>query len=291
MEIYTIESEYLLAKFRNLGGELIELYDKITQTHRLKRGDNYWSWYAPTLFPIVGRAFNDTIWFHNQPYKMEKHGFLRKSIMEAILHNSHTKIEFRLFSNDLTKIIFPFDFEFQIHYSLENNRLKIVYVVIKKQKENFPFQVGAHPAFNLKAFQEMNIHDHFLEFNQEEKNIRHYINSDGYFTSEIENLPIEQKKLFLKESFFEKDAIILKNIQSNEIHLKNIKNSLGISLSFDKKFKHFGIWKPLGADFVCLEPWCGCADVIGFDDNFAEKETFYLTEEEITTFSYEIKVY
>jgi hypothetical protein len=37
MNIFSLENSYILAKFRDLGGELIELYDKKTQTHRLKR--------------------------------------------------------------------------------------------------------------------------------------------------------------------------------------------------------------------------------------------------------------
>jgi galactose mutarotase-like enzyme len=64
MNIFSLENSYILAKFRDLGGELIELYDKKTQTHRLKRGEQHWSWYSPTLFPLVGRTHQDTLKIH-----------------------------------------------------------------------------------------------------------------------------------------------------------------------------------------------------------------------------------
>lgn len=295
MQICTLENEFLLVKFRNQGGELIELFDKTTQTHRLKRGDKYWSYYAPILFPIVGRSFNDTIRFHDKPYKMEKHGFLRKSLMDVLEHKNDSII-FHLKSNSETLKIYPFEFEIKVLYKLMDKGLVILYAIHNNDKDNLYFQIGSHPAFNLNAFDDIHLEDHYIEFSKPEQNVRHLINSEGYFTGETETIPIENQKLFLKDSFFEKDAIILKKIQSNNIYLKNTKNEHGIRLDLmpthDLKYFHLGIWKPVGADFVCIEPWIGCADTIHFQGNFSEKDTFnYIKPGQFELFIYKIEVF
>jgi galactose mutarotase-like enzyme len=276
MDIYSIENERLSAKFRTQGGELIELFDKITQTHRLKQGTLFWSYYAPILFPIVGRSFNDTIRFQGKSFLIGKHGFLRKSLMKLHEHNAQ-HIAFQLESNSETLKIYPFVFQIFIEYTLEGRTLKNSYTLINKDEKNLSFQIGAHPAFHLHAFKNLDLENHYLEFSHNEKNIRYLINSDGYFTGETEIIPLENQKLFLKDSFFEQDAIILKNIHSRNISLKNLKNEHGITVhltSANVNNYHLGIWKPVKADFVCIEPWAGCADPRDFYGDFTEKETY-----------------
>lgn len=293
MSIYVIENEYLKVSFRAQGGELIELYDKTTQSHRLKRSDQYWSYYAPTLFPIVGRSFKDTIQFHGVSYAMEKHGFLRKSIMRVVKQGTDN-ISFELVSNEQTHKIYPFDFHIVINYSLYHNLLSIEFFTINNSKSDMSFQIGGHPAFHLHAFEGLTLENHFIEFNHSEIPIRHIINHEGYFTGEKEVLPMENQKLFLKDHFFEKDAIILKNLQSKEVTLKNNQNAHGVTLKmgFSKSPIHLGIWKPLQADFVCIEPWIGCADSLNFHGEFTEKETFiFLKPMEHHLWNFEIMVF
>lgn len=295
MEIYILENEFLFAKFRTLGGELVELFDKKTQTYRLKRGDEYWAFYAPTLFPIVGRSYEDTIRFHNKPYRIEKHGFLRKSYLDLVDQENH-KISFQLHSNEQTYQNYPFDFVIFIIYELLGSSLKITYSIQNLDTSEMFYQIGGHPAFNLKAFDNLHLDDHYIQFSHEEVNVRHLINSEGYFTGDTETIPLNNQKLFLKEDFFKNDAIILKNIQSNQICLKNIKNEHGIKIELptvsNLRFFYLGIWKPLKADFICIEPWAGCADKRFFYGNFQEKEIYHILKpQQREEFIYIIEVF
>ncbi|MEO7768347.1 MAG: aldose 1-epimerase family protein, partial [Ferruginibacter sp.] len=55
------------------------------------------------------------------------------------------------------------------------------------------------------------------------------------------------------------------------VQLKSDKHPAGISFSF-KGFPYLGIWAAKEADFVCIEPWCGIADVAGTNQRLNEKE-------------------
>ncbi|UYW02283.1 hypothetical protein K5I29_05115 [Flavobacterium agricola] len=37
-------------------------------------------------------------------------------------------------------------------------------------------------------------------------------------------------------------------------------------------YSHFGIWSAKNASFVCLEPWCGVADLESHNKKLEEKE-------------------
>jgi galactose mutarotase-like enzyme len=65
--------------------------------------------------------------------------------------------------------------------------------------------------------------------------------------------------------------LVFKTLKSDVITIRNSKNNSKTEFRFSD-FPYFGIWAAKDADFVCLEPWCGIADVVGQDQNFERKE-------------------
>ena len=59
-------------------------------------------------------------------------------------------------------------------------------------------------------------------------------------------------------------------MKSRELILKNKKNHHKIIFTFSN-FPYFGIWAAKNADFVCLEPWQGIADLENHNQELAEK--------------------
>ena len=75
---YTLHNGHFTAVTRSLGAELISLRDN-SGTEYIWTGEApYWSGRNPVLFPIVGRAKDDTLIFEGTAYPMAKHGFARK---------------------------------------------------------------------------------------------------------------------------------------------------------------------------------------------------------------------
>ncbi|MCW5908625.1 MAG: aldose 1-epimerase family protein [Chitinophagales bacterium] len=269
--MHSIENSVLKVSAREYGAELISVFDKRTGIEHLWQADEkFWGWYAPVLFPVVGRCLNDEVTIDARKYAMEKHGFARKSNF-GLLELSDLKMVFMLQSNDLTKKLYPFDFEFLIAYQLKQHSLVCSYEVINKSGRTMPFQLGGHPAFAVPFYANEKYEDYYIEFEQAEDLVRHYINSEGFFDGRTEAVLSGTNKLPLSKNMFANDAYIFKNLQSRAVTLKSDKHGQWLKVSFPQ-FNYLGLWAKPGAPYVCIEPWLGCADTAGKAVEFSERE-------------------
>jgi galactose mutarotase-like enzyme len=185
-----------------------------------------------------------------------------------VIEQSNTKVVFSLLSNAETRVIFPFDFELQLSYSLIENAIEFGYEVKNRGSEKMYFSIGAHPGFNLPS---KKMTDYFLEFECHE-NTQRYLLDDGLLNGQSETILDNQNTIHLDKKLFDKDAIVLKNINSKKIILGSIVSSFKIEMSWDH-FPYFGVWSKKGCDdFICLEPWCGIAGSTDGQTNIENKE-------------------
>ncbi len=270
--MHCIENEFLSISAREYGAELTSIFHKQSRTEHLWKADPaFWGWYAPVLFPIVGRCLNDEILIDGKSYHMQKHGFGRKSQFKLLELSDH-KMIFSLVYSDDTLAIYPYRFELLIGYRLLGNQLKCTYEVINREDKHIYFSLGSHPAFAIPfADGEEQYKDYYLEFDKEESLVRHYINEEGFFDGRTEQVSSDSRVLNLHQGMFDKDAYIFKNLQSNRVKLKSQKNDKFVSVQFEG-YEYLGLWAKTGASYVCIEPWIGCADTAGKQTTFAEKE-------------------
>lgn len=276
--MHSIENSILKVSAREYGAELVSLLSKRAGIDHLWQADEkFWGWHAPVLFPVVGRSLNDTITINDKKYSMEKHGFARKSTFR-LLELSDFRMVFALQSDNFTKTLYPFDFEFLIGYQLKQNSLVCSYEIINKSKCAMPFQLGGHPAFAVPFYAGEQYEDYYIEFEQPETLVRHFINSEGFFDGQTKAVALEQsKKLRLRKDMFINDAYIFKNLQSKAVTLKSDKHSQWLKVSFPH-FNYLGLWAKPGAPYVCIEPWLGCADTAGKPLPFEKREAIQLLD-------------
>lgn len=269
--MHTIENEFIKVSARNFGAELTSLYNKETKIEHLWQADEkFWGWHAPVLFPVIGRCLNDTIQIDGKEYKMEKHGFARKS--EFILkQKSNSSLVFSLSSNEDTLAIYPFAFEFLIGYTIVGQQLVVSYQVLNKSESSMYFQIGGHPAFAVPFGANEQYENYFLEFEHREHIQRHLINTDGYFTRETENVLSNQKVIGLRNDLFSRDALIFKEHQSRKVSIKSHQHQHFLNVIFND-FPYLGFWAKANAPYVCIEPWIGCADTVGQKLEFSKRE-------------------
>ena len=82
-------------------------------------------------------------------------------------------------------------------------------------------------------------------------------------------LELEQEMYPVSEEMFEKDALIFDG-QLEEVWLCRKDRTPYVGLRC-KGFPNFGIWSVKDAPFVCLEPWVGRCDNVGFEGDISEK--------------------
>jgi galactose mutarotase-like enzyme len=265
---HTLSSQQLIVNISESGAELISVQNVETKYEFIWQANPaIWGRHAPVLFPIVGKLNEDKILIDNKLYNMKQHGFARDCRFEPIEIYSNL-LKFMLESDAASKEHFPYDFKFFICYELIDNALKITYTVLNTGSQKMFFSVGAHPGFNLP---EHNLEKYQILFEKEE-NLNRSLLTNGLLNGETEKLDSNPKSIDLNRDLFEKDAIVLKSFKSNWIKLVQTNGKFAINMQCDG-FPFMGIWtKNKCEEFICLEPWQGIADTLGFEGEIAHKE-------------------
>lgn len=234
-----------------------------------EEGNPFWNRHAPILFPIVGQLKEGKTLINGKEYKMGQHGFARD--MDFIEIEKNDKIhKYILKYNDETLKKYPFKFELEVCYEIKNeNTLSIKYKVKNIDNKEIQFGLGGHPAFIC----DYKTGEYELEFKEREDKIKFLKLKNGLISNEqSDNLIEEGNKIKLNNNTFDNDSLILTNIKSNTITLKNhIKNEKLLEFDFTG-FPYLGIWSKKGAPFVCIEPWYNTADNNASSGIFERKE-------------------
>jgi len=267
----TLENKEIRVSVNPKGAELQSLFDKTKQQEYMWGGDPaFWGKHSPVLFPIVGTVKEDTYYVNERPYKLGRHGFARE--MEfAVAAQTATTATFRLESTPATLEKYPYHFRFDIHYSIEGKQLNVSYGIQNRGTETMLFSVGGHPAFRLPIAGNTVYEDYYLLFEKKETTGRWPISKDGLIEKTSVPLLEDTNKLPLKKELFYKDAIVLKELQSQRVSLRSDITPVGFTFDFTG-FPYLGIWAAKDADFICIEPWCGIADPVDSNQQLNDKE-------------------
>jgi galactose mutarotase-like enzyme len=260
----TISNSNLTAQINHLGAELFSLQNQDTKEYIWEGNPSFWGKHSPILFPIVGTLKNNSYHYEGKEYQLSRHGFARD--MEFILSKkTENSATFSLTSSNESRKVYPFDFELQVIYTLENNKLTIGYRIINNSNSAMPFSIGAHPAFALpKPFE-----DYSLAFEYPENLTSHELEND-LLSDKFSTIEMVENLVQLSYSLFEKDDLIFKKLQSKNITILENKKPL-LRVQFDD-FPNLGIWTKNNAPFLCIEPWLGYSDTIHASGNILEKE-------------------
>ena len=266
--LYTINNGILEASIESKGAELRNLKLMEEDTEFMWGADpEYWGKTSPVLFPFVGGLKDDSYTYKGITYKGSKHGFARDTEFEVV-ENTGDKIVFKLSSTERTLKDYPFEFDFFMTYSFAGTELLIEYRVENKTEGEIYFSLGAHPAFATPTTEDIKFSDYYLEFEHEEKAKTYVL--DGLFVSKKKRDYLEGKKINLKEDIFVNDAIMFEGLSSKVVSLKNNVNSRCVTMDYTG-FPIIAFWNVPGADYVCIEPWCGIADFVGNSGKIEEK--------------------
>jgi galactose mutarotase-like enzyme len=269
--MYTIENDHLKIEINAAGAELYSIFNKRNGLEYLWSGDaKFWGKRSPILFPIVGTLKDNTYFHDGKSYQLSRHGFARDTSF-LVTEQTTGSVNFEIRSDEDTLRVFPFHFIFSIKYSIQEDRLFVTYSVTNTGNTPMYFSVGGHPAFKVPLAEGLNYEDYYLAFNKTENAGRWPISKEGLIQSEPVELLKESKKLPLTKELFYNDAIVFKDLLSDEVQLKTDKHAAGFSFSF-KDFPFLGIWAAKDADFVCIEPWCGIADDVNTNQDITKKE-------------------
>ncbi|MEO8239883.1 MAG: aldose 1-epimerase family protein [Flavobacterium sp.] len=279
----SISNKTLSASIKHAGAELFSLLDNENKEYIWSGNPEFWPKHSPILFPIVGSLKNNTYTFNGKDYQLSRHGFARDMEFQLI-EKTESSATFSLEYNEETLQKYPFKFELQIIYQLEDNNLHIGYKVINKEKNQIPFSIGGHPAFALpKEFD-----NYSIQFEKEE-DLSYSLLENELISNKTEILETCKNIVKLNYKLFENDALIFKTLQSNSLTiLENSKPYIKVDF---EDFPNLGIWTKNNAGFICIEPWFGYSDTAEQSGDLFKKEGILILDEDQTfhaAFSIEI---
>lgn len=284
-----IENSQYVVEFCKEGGEITKFLDKQSNIQYMYQGDSeYWSGKNPTLFPIVGNTIDGTYEAKGKQYTFKNHGLIRYATLECVAQ-SENSITFELRANANTLQTYPYDFVYQIVYTLENDTLEVVYHITNNDEEVMPFTFGLHPGFCVPLFENETYEDYTLAFECEEEMEQLIFDPKKEVAHFYE--PIKLEKLALNYDLMEKYAtLIYRNYSSSYVTLQG-KEGHGVKVSI-AGYPLLALWSPNKAPFLCIEPWYSHADFepnnVAFKDRYG---MLSLDPKKTFTTSYTIQVF
>ncbi|MEE4451736.1 aldose 1-epimerase family protein [Novosphingobium resinovorum] len=274
VDFVTISSGDLTARINPLGAELWSLTDGAGREYMTDADPAFWTGHAPVLFPIVGALNDNRYRLDGREYELGKHGFARRALFD-VAEAAADRVVLRLADSAETRAVYPFAFVLEMTFRLDGASLNMEARVTNPGDASLPFSFGFHPAFAwplpasvggggaAKA-------DHVVAFDQPEPQpVRRVDLASGLLLPEPEASPVEGHVLPLDAALFEADALVWDRLSSRALTF-GAPGGTQLAIAFPDT-PMLGIWQKPGAAYLCIEPWQGHADPLGFTGDLREK--------------------
>ena len=268
---FTLANDKLSIVVSRYGGELRRLTEKADGTEYLHdRNPEWWKYSSPVLFPIVAKLNENKYRFNGEEFSLPSHGFGRTSIFD-VMSQSNDSIKFALGWSEETYKDYPFCFKLVIGYRLIDNAVEVSWRVVNLDAKPIYFSIGAHPALRCPIMPNEDITDCYFSFSKTENAEKFAVTPDAFILDE--KVPgIVGDTQDLSWEFFAKGTWIFDNLASDRVTIRSRKSDKSVAVEAPG-FPYWAFWSPErgGAPFVCIEPWFGHADFVGFDGELSEK--------------------
>ena len=254
--LVTLKNDKICVQINSRGAELFSLKKVGDDTEYLWQGDvKYWGDRAINLFPICGRLVEGRYTYAGVSYEMTIHGFAKQSEMEVV-SQTEDKAVFRLTANDETRKAYPFEFVYDVIYTLEGNTVKQTFAIQNVDNKELIFGIGGHPGYNVPLEAGECFDDYYVQFDCAKEPKALVMSPTCFFTGEFVPFPLEENGcLSLRHSLFDDDAIFLADV-CKAIELKSRKSSRKVRMTYpDMKFLGFWHMPRTDAPYICIEPW------------------------------------
>lgn len=239
--------------YLNQGGRLANLVFENLQIladySPLDYTDNYAS---SILFPFANRIRNGEYHFNGLNYKLKCNEVDKDNALHGLIYNKTFNCTRTELSSDRAIITlkytdngtskgFPFKFDIELTYTLDNRGISLSVKVRNIDKTSFPFSLGWHPYFLSKDLYESTIHfqdnpNQLLSREQIESNRNNLTNKS----------PLSLKGLTLDNNY---------HLETNEVKFSTPEYNLSITSTSEKNFLQ--LYTPNQPNIIAVEPMTG----------------------------------
>lgn len=200
---------------------------------------------VPVLFPTPGKLVDDTWTYAGKSGSMKQHGFARNQGWRVTERGARTAMVM-LESSDETRAQFPWDFAFEMTFSVAGATLRLDHTVTNRSAEPLPFGVGFHPYFAVA--------DAAKAKTRVTTNAKRAFDNVTKKTINLAGIDLTQKEVDLH-------LLDHGSTESSLIHPGGT-----VTLRGSAEYTHWVVWTLADRDFVCLEPWTCPGNAINTGD-------------------------
>lgn len=269
----TLKNDLLSVVVDSLGAELQSIKNNRTGQEYLWQGDSlFWGRRSPVLFPIVGAVWSGCYRMNGERFCLGQHGFARDCEFSVMADVPENEAWFSLAWSDVTLACYPCRFRLEIGYSLIGERLDVMWRVVNCDDKAIFFQIGAHPAFNYPEFNASDAVHGYFQLDGRDLQAQTIEDAGCVGGDEAPVRTDADGMMALTGETFSRDAIILGRGQVRRVSMLDKQHRPYLTLLFGSPV--VGLWSPVSgnAPFVCIEPWWGRCDRIGYDGEFCDRE-------------------
>lgn len=267
-----LENEALSLGVAPLGAEM-QFLRTAAGNDLLWHGDPaFWSGRAPVLFPIVGRAVEDTIAVGDHTASMPQHGFARRSVFELV-ERSAQMCRHRLCDTKTSRAVYPFAFALDVTHRIVGDTLNVDVQVMNHSDAPMPFGFGFHPAFNWPLPSAVGRAHHVTLAGGGAPDMVDL--QDGLLRPAPVAGPFVQGDLEIEEHLFADGALVFPN--GADALRYGPKDGPALTFEF-RNLPDLALWKPKDAPFLCIEPWHGTASYVGDGPQIAQRPNSVVLE-------------
>ena len=268
-----LNSAELSAEIDPRGAQLSTLRDRAARDLLWNGDPAVWAGRAPILFPIVGVLAGGGYRLGSTTYHLSRHGFARDR-MFSIAATTASGAAFKLSADAESLRVFPFNFELEVHFELLGPKLIVMSCVRNRGDADMPASFGYHPAFRWPLPFAEPRSSHEILFATDEPAAVRRLDAAGRLRPEHHPTPIAARRLALTDALFQDDVLIFDQIRSRSVTYGSA-HGPRIQVDFPDS-PYLGVWSKPGAQFICIEPWHGVADPVGFAGDFTEKPGIFV---------------
>ena len=283
--IYTLKNDRIEVKVNSLGAELTSVVSHFGYEY-IWQGEQ-WKKHAPVLFPICGALLDGKYTFKTREYSLEKHGFAKKYEFD-LAESSDTSLTLVLKHNDETLAIYPFEFTLTARFTIEGNRLNVLFTVENPGKQILPYMFGWHPAFTLGGNSPINTF--YVDFGDTNELARHTLQNGPFINPFYTTYHIEGGKYYLnEEEIYANDTMIFKDAPKS-VMLAGGAQKRKLTLEYSDNLSYLCIWKcpDSNARYVCLEPWSDVPSDGETPENFVSRAMSRISPSETADYEYTV---
>ena len=260
----TLKSDKLTLEISPIGAEIHHVIDANGIERIWQNETGIWASHTPLLFPIAGAIKDDTWFYEGKPYTMTKHGFVRSSEF-TVEEASDNRAVLALTGEKMKHAGYPFDCELRVIYTLCGDEVKIEYNLKNVGDKEAWFSIGSHEGYACKG----GIENFEVVFPDDDELVQTEL--DGSLLKHVTHTwKLNNHVLTVKPDDFLNDALAFCSLKSRTVTIRRKDQAYAATVNFPQCDTLF-VWQKVGAEFLCLEPWCNAPDYVDCDQQLTHK--------------------